>query len=100
MRSIVVLSKSGATARLVAAARPAALVIVVTGDAGVCRRANLLWGTVPVHTEPGDLEQPQAIARHVVQDLGLAAEGQYILSVAGFKPTATDAAPMITALQV
>src|SRR5919199_6835139 len=48
VRSIVVLSRTGTTAQMVAAARPAAPVIVVTDDAGICRRANLLWGAAPI----------------------------------------------------
>jgi pyruvate kinase len=100
VRSIVVLSRTGTTASVVAAARPAAPVIVATGDAATCRRANLLWGVVPIRVEPADLQRPRALARHIVRELGLASEGQYFLMIAGFKAARAEAAPSLTALSV
>ena len=102
VRSIVVLSRSGATARVVSAARPAAPVIAVTGDARTCRLVNLLWGTVPICVEDADLQRPHDVARRVPVDLGLAREGQYILAVTGFKPSSldTETVPVITVLRV
>jgi pyruvate kinase len=100
VHSIVVLSRTGTTARVAAAARPAAPVIVVTDDASVCRRANLLWGVVPLEVDAADLEQPNALARRIVKDLGLAKEGEYILTIAGFKDSRPETAPTLTILSV
>ena len=100
VRSIVVLSRTGTTASVVAAARPAAPVIVASGDAATCRRANLLWGVVPIRVEPADLKHAPALARHIVRELGLASAGQYILVVAGFKPARAETTPTLTVLPV
>lgn len=100
VRCIVVLSRSGTTARVVAAARPAAPVIAVTNDLGVCRRTNLLWGIVPIQVDAADLHHPHGLARRTAVDLGLASEGQYILTIAGFKTSPTETAPTITAIRV
>jgi pyruvate kinase len=98
VRSIVVLSRTGMTAGVVAAARPAAPIIVATSDAATCRRANLLWGVVPIRVEAVDLKHPHALARRIVRELGLASEGQSILTVAGFKATRAETAPTLTVL--
>ena len=102
VRSIVVLSRSGATARLVSAARPAAPVVAVASDERTCRLTNLLWGTVPVHVGAPELQHPHTLARRIALDLGLASAGHYILTVAGFKASSkdTDSAPTVTALRV
>jgi pyruvate kinase len=93
VRCIVVFSSSGVTAMAVAAGRPAAPIIVVSPDASASRRANLLWGTVPVS---GDDADAHALARQLSVDLGFASGGQYILAVTGLKSTS----PTITTLSV
>jgi len=54
VRCIVVLARDGSTAMAVAAARPAAPTIVASPDLATCRRANLLWGAVPVQVDAAD----------------------------------------------
>ncbi len=99
VRSIVVLSHSGATALAVTAARPAAPILMVSSDVGTYRRANLLWGALPIHADADDLRHPQAFARKLVVGLGLASPDQYILMITGFRATA-EAAPTVTALRI
>jgi len=100
VRCIVVFSSSGVTAMAVAAGRPAAPVIVVSPDDAACRRANLLWGTVPVRGDDADLREPNALARQLAADLGFASAGHYILAVTGFKSSRTETSPTITTLSV
>lgn len=101
VRSIVVFTRSGITANVAAAARPAAPLIVVAADDGACRRANLLWGVVPMRGKVIELEQPTAaVARRIVSQLGLASAGQYVLSIAGFKAGRIGAAPSLSVLSV
>ncbi len=100
VRCIVVFSSSGVTAMAVAAGRPAAPVIVASPDASACRRANLLWGTVPVQGDDADLRDPHLLARQLAVDLGFASAGQYILAITGFKSSRTEASPTITMLNV
>ncbi|MDP8923864.1 MAG: pyruvate kinase [Chloroflexota bacterium] len=98
VRSIVVFTRTGMTASVVAAARPAAPTVVAAADAAACRRANLLWGVVPVEVGAADLDQPTATARRVVRELGLAGDGHSILAIAGFKAEPADTAPTLTVL--
>ena len=100
VRSIVVLSRTGMTAGVVASARPAAPVVVATDDASTCRRAALLWGVVPIQVNAADMKHPHALARQLVKRLGLAGGGQYILTIGGFKASPSETAPTLTPLSV
>jgi pyruvate kinase len=100
VRCIVVLSRSGATALAVAAARPAAPTLVASPDIATCRRANLLWGTVPIQVGVSELDNPHSLARRLATEHDLASTGQYILVVAGFQPGPTEAAPTISVVSV
>jgi pyruvate kinase len=100
VRCIVVLSPTGAGAMAVAAARPAAPMVVVSPDLWACRRQSLLWGAVPVLADAAALDDPQLLARQIAIDLGLARTGQNILMIAGFEGTEIEVAPSITILRV
>jgi pyruvate kinase len=96
VRAIVVRTRSGTSATVVAATRPAAPVVALTADEIVCRRLNLLWGVIPRLLTAEDFEQPAAAARRQARTLGLASPGEYILLLAGFG----RGEPMITVLPV
>lgn len=98
VRTVVVPSVTGTTARMVAAARPAAPVVAVSSDSGVCRRLNLLWGVVPTCVAAADLSQSPKLARRVARELGLASAGDFLLVVSGFGGANAEIAPAITAL--
>jgi pyruvate kinase len=100
VRAIIVISRGGATAEVIAGSRPAAPVIAVTTDEPTWRRMNLLWGVVPILVEPGDLVDPPNVARNLALDLGLAKEGDNILTVSGFGRTEEQRTPTITVLTV
>jgi pyruvate kinase len=92
VKAVVVRSRGGKSAAMVAATRPAAPILALTTDPVVCRRLNLLWGVVPMVITPLEFDHPRAVARRLVQELGLAQPGQCILLVAGFgenEPTIT-----------
>jgi pyruvate kinase len=100
VRTIVVLSRSGTTAAIVSAARPAAPVLGVTTDMATCKRMNLLWGVVPLKVDAAELEQPHTLTRRLARELNLAEPGQYLLEVAGFGSATTEHAPTITVLNL
>jgi pyruvate kinase len=98
VRTVVVPSSSGATARMVSSARPAAPVVAVTSDPALCRRLALLWGVVPTCVPGSDLARPADLARRVVRELDLASTGDFVLVVSGFGGAGATIAPAITAL--
>jgi hypothetical protein len=61
---------------------------------------TLLWGVLPVLVNPADFEAPEALARRLVTELGLAGTGQRILTVAGFDSLPGRDTPTISILTV
>lgn len=100
VHAVVVFTRSGATAAVVAAAHPAAPVLALTTDAQTARQMNLLWGVIPLQVAAGDVESPNALARSLSRDLGLASPGDFILAITGFAATQSESEPAITVLRV
>ncbi len=97
VRAVVVLSKSGFTARAMTAARPAAPVVVLCDNAETRRRTQLAWGVIRVYSQGPD---KVGRAREVVQSLGLAVRGQSILLVSGFHVDRRQNLPSVTWVEV
>jgi pyruvate kinase len=99
-RAVMVVTRSGKSAEIVATARPAAPVVALTHDEAVGRRLCLHWGVVPIlHNQVG-LENPNNLAREVAQQLKLAVPGQYILLVRGFHGEQDKNLPSVTVVEV
>jgi pyruvate kinase len=81
VRSVVVPTSSGRMARMVSAERPAAPVIALSADDGVCRQLALCWGLTPVHIDEGELDDLSAASTRAVLELGLAERGQRVLLI-------------------
>ncbi|HZV05023.1 MAG TPA: pyruvate kinase [Gemmataceae bacterium] len=96
VRAVVVRTKHGTSAEVVAATRPAAPIIALTMDPRVHRRMSLLWGVVPRLIDAAEFDRPQDAARRHARELNLADAGQTILLLAGFG----IGEPMITVLPV
>ena len=99
VRAIAVFTASGQSAQAVSSARPAAPVLVLSPAEEACRRANLLWGAVPLCVQASG-EAMHAAAREQARALGLAAAGDHILLVRGFHREPAQNAPSVTVLQV
>jgi pyruvate kinase len=84
VRAVVVRTQEGTSAAVTAASRPAAPVLALTMDPALCRRMNLLWGVVSRRIDPAEFDQPQAAARRLACELGLAEKGQILLLLTGF----------------
>ena len=98
VRSIVVPTRHGKIARELAAKRPAAPIIAVSGDERVCRRLALHWGVTSVLAPAERQTDLPTLARDVVRQLGLAEPGQPILLVWDSDPAHTGAAPSLSML--
>jgi len=100
VRGVLVVSRTGTSARMVAAARPAAPVIAVTGSARVRRLMNLFWGVIPLEVSPNALEDPLGLGRELAQNLDLAEPGHKILVVRGFHDLPSLNQPTMTVLSL
>jgi len=98
VRSIVVPTEHGNTARQIAAKRPAAPIVAVSADERVCRRLALHWGVTSELAPPERQADLPRLARDVVRRLGLAEPGQPILLVWDSDPAHTGAALSVSLL--
>jgi len=84
VRCIAVLTRSGRTARIVSADRPAAPIFAMTHSEQIARRLNILWGVYP-KLIPEDISFRQFI-RHsekTIKGLRLAKKGDCIILLSG-----------------
>lgn len=100
VRATVVFTRSGRSARTVAAWRPQAPVVAHSPDAGTCRRLMLSWGVIPVHGEEVDERRFSEKARALATATGLAGEGDAVLRVSGFSDDPQRNEPAVVALRV
>ena len=81
---VVVFTKSGFSARIVASHRPSVPILALTDEPRVCRQLALVWGVVPrlVPTARG-YDHMVAMALREALDLGLVTKGDRVLVTAG-----------------
>lgn len=81
---VVVITKSGFSARIVASHRPPVPILVLTDNPRTCSQLALLWGVIPyaVESRPSYSEMAK-VGKQVVLELGLAAPGDRVIFTAG-----------------
>ncbi len=81
---VIVLTKSGFSARIIASHRPGVPIFAVTHDARTYRQLALVWGVIPYLVEyAGTYDAMVALARAAVLERGLARPGDRVLVTAG-----------------
>lgn len=84
LAAIVTATQTGATARAIAAHRPAAPVVAITPDDVVARRLAVLWGVTPVVVASYDtIDAMIASAARAVRAMGLAEPGDLVAVTGG-----------------
>jgi pyruvate kinase len=83
--AIIVITRSGFSARLVSSYRPAVPVFAVTTERRTFRQLAAVWGVLPVHAEGVEVtyEALSELGRHAVLQRGVGAEGASIVVTAG-----------------
>jgi pyruvate kinase len=82
--TIVVFTKSGFSARIVAARRPNVRIVVLTDNPRTYRQLALVWGVVPFLVPHCDTyEEMATVARALLQEHGYARAGDRIVVTAG-----------------
>lgn len=83
-KAIIVLSRTGATARNIANYRPACPIIAVVVESRCCRQLNLSYGVIPVqatlHTDTKDIFE---YAIHKAQTTGIVHSGDNVVLIGG-----------------
>jgi len=84
LAAIVTATQSGATARAVAAHRPATPIVAATPDERVARRCALVWGVQPIVVpQHGTIDEMLAHAVDAVRSAGFARSGDLVALTAG-----------------
>ncbi len=84
LAAIVTATQSGATARAVAAHRPATPIVAATPDERVARRVALVWGVRPIVVpQHGSIDEMLAHAVEAVRSAGFARSGDLVALTAG-----------------
>lgn len=84
VRAIFVLTRSGTTARIVSADRPAAPILALTPSEAVRRRLNLLWGVYPyLNRKELTFAEYASRGEGILKDLKIASKGDYVLLLSG-----------------
>ncbi len=82
--TVVVFTKSGFSARIVAARRPTVPIVVLTDQARTYRQLALVWGVVPVLVPHcTTYEAMAALAKQLIVERGLAHAGDRLVVTAG-----------------
>jgi len=84
MEAIIVPTRTGNTARIMAAHRPLAPTVGACPDDRVCRQMALHWGIVPVKVGRSGTRDWRAICEHIAQQCHLGGKGHDVLLVSGF----------------
>ena len=84
LQGIIVPTKSGSTARVLAADRPTAPLVGVCSDMRVCRKLALHWGIVPFNIEEKVTRDWKKLINDVVGQCKLVKKGGTALLVSGF----------------
>jgi pyruvate kinase len=100
VRAIVVISMQGRSLAVMSSSRPSAPIIGISPDRRASRVANLLWGVVPQAADNDAIGDPYDLARGIVRKGGLAAPGDTILLVRGFRSDPKQNTPSVTIVTV
>lgn len=98
--AIVVPTRTGTTARIMAAHRPLAPAVGTCADERVCRRMALHWGIVPVQVRESESRNWRRICRFIAGRTALGRAGQDILLVSGFDDDSDNNEPVLKLLHM
>ncbi len=81
---VVVITKSGFSARIVSSHRPPVPILALTDNARTCNQMALLWGVIPFVAESRPTYTEMAeVGKKVVRELNLAGPGDRVIFTAG-----------------
>jgi pyruvate kinase len=84
LQGIVVPTRSGNTASILAADRPTAPLLGVCADDKICRRMALHWGVMPFQIEQQNTRDWKKLCKNISSRCNLARTGNTVLLVSGF----------------
>ncbi len=100
LQGIVVPTRSGSTAKVLAANRPTAPLLGVSPYSHVCRILALHWGVIPIEAEEKETHDWKKLSTSISTQYKLTKTGNTVLLVSGFNDDPGLSEPVIKILKV
>ncbi len=95
LQAIIIPTRSGTTARVIAADRPSAPTIGVCARPDICRRMMLHWGVISIQVDEADTHDWMQLCKKISQKSNLAKPGHTVLLASGFSDISSQSAPVL-----
>jgi len=100
LQGIIVPTRSGTTAKVLAADRPTAPLVGVCSDKVICRRLSLHWGVVPYNIDERITHDWNKLCADVIKNCKLKRKGGTVLLVSGFNDDPEKSEPVMKIVKV
>ena len=100
LQGIIVPTRSGATAKVLAADRPVSPLIGVCSDEAICRRLALHWGIIPYNIEERVTHDWKKLCEDIYNRCKLVRKGRTVLLVSGFSDDPKNSEPVMKIVKV
>ena len=100
LQGIIIPTRSGTTAQIIAADRPTAPCMGVCSNEAICRRLSLHWGIVPVHTPEKEIRDWHELSSCIAKRYRLTRTGNTLLLVSGFNDDPRLNEPVMKLMQL
>lgn len=100
LQGIIVPTRSGTTAKVLAANRPSAPLLGISPSSDVCRILALHWGVIPVVAKEKDTHNWKKLCTTISKDCKLTRTGNTLLLVSGFNDDPDVSEPVMKILKV
>lgn len=100
LQAIIIPTRSGTTARVIAADRPSAVTIGVCAAPEICRRMALHWGIISIQIDEEDTHDWKELCKEISRKSNLAKTGHTVLLVSGFSDAPTPSEPVLKIMHI
>ncbi len=100
LEMIIVPTRTGNTARIMASHRPLAPAVGACSDERICRQMTLHWGIVPVKIGPAEARNWRRICAHIAKQCRLGKTSRDVLLVSGFSDDPSRDEPVLKLLHL
>ncbi len=84
VKAIIVFSKSGKSAKLVSAMRPAAKILTISPNINVCRQVSLIWGAQSINSRDAKgWQDMMSISKEIIKKLKFIKKDNFVIITAG-----------------
>ncbi len=95
LEAIIVPTRTGNTARIMASHRPLALAVGACSEERICRQMSLYWGIFPVQIDEAEAKNWRLICAHIAERYHLGKLGHDVLLVSGFSDDPSKDEPVM-----